>query len=262
MSKVVSRAPLYIQLRERLRAKIRRGEYAPGTAIPSESRLAETYGLHRLSVRNAVDSLADEGLLKSIRGKGVFVCGPKERKKIAASHGYRHSLKAEGAAAQTRILMKAVREAGPLYARWLQLDSDERVWFIRRIISIDGPALALEDIVLPYQRVPNLAETDLQLFPLLSVLEWNHISPQEGEQVLRITRLEPALAKLIGISPDQPVQEFSFLLRDEEGKPFEYSRCFIRSERTEFIVHYAGSQPDSTQHMEAKADGSSVSIGS
>ena len=63
MSKVVSRAPLYIQLRERLRAKIRRGEYAPGTAIPSESRLAETYGLHRLSVRNAVDSLADEGLL-------------------------------------------------------------------------------------------------------------------------------------------------------------------------------------------------------
>ena len=122
--------------------------------------------------------------------------------------------------------------------------------------------LALEDIVLPYQRVPNLAETDLQLFPLLSVLEWNHISPQEGEQVLRITRLEPALAKLIGISPDQPVQEFSFLLRDEEGKPFEYSRCFIRSERTEFIVHYAGSQPDSTQHMEAKADGSSISIGS
>lgn len=82
MSKVVSRAPLYIQLRERLRAKIRRGEYAPGTAIPSESRLAETYGLHRLSVRNAVDSLADEGLLKSIRGKGVFVCGPKERKKL------------------------------------------------------------------------------------------------------------------------------------------------------------------------------------
>jgi hypothetical protein len=58
------------------------------------------------------------------------------------------------------------------------------------------------------------------------------------------------------------VQEFSFLLRDEEGKPFEYSRCFIRSERTELIVHYAGSQPDSTQHMEAKADGSSVSIGS
>ena len=249
MSKAVSRAPLYIQLRERLRAKIRRGEYAPGTAIPSESRLAETYGLHRLSVRNAVDSLADEGLLKSIRGKGVFVCGPKERKKIAASHGYRHSL-------------KVVRQAGPLYARWLQMDAQEPVWFIRRIISMDGTDLALEDIVLPYEGIPLLGETDLQLFPLHRVLEWNHISPYDGEQVLRVTNLEPALAKLIGIPHDQPVQEFSFLLRDEEGKPFEYSRCFIRSERTEFIVHYAGSQPDSTQHMEAKADGSSVSIGS
>lgn len=262
MSKAVSRAPLYIQLRELLRAKIRKGEYAPGTAIPSESRLAEAYGLHRLSVRNAVDSLADEGLLKSIRGKGVFVCGPKEQKTIAASHGYRHSLKAEGTAAQTRILMKAIRDAGPLYAKRLQLDSGERVWFIRRIISIDGTALALEDIVLPFQRVPNLGETDLQLFPLHSVLEWNHISPQDGEQVLRVTRLEPALAKLIGISPDQPVQEFNFLLRDEEGKPFEYSRCYIRSECTEFIVHYAASKLGKALHMEAKTEGSSVSIGS
>lgn len=43
-------SPLHTQLREVIRAKIDEGEYPPGTCIPSESQLSETYGLNRLSV--------------------------------------------------------------------------------------------------------------------------------------------------------------------------------------------------------------------
>ena len=43
-------SPLYLQLRELIRSKIENGEYPPGTAIPSVGTLAETYGIHRLSV--------------------------------------------------------------------------------------------------------------------------------------------------------------------------------------------------------------------
>ena len=70
--------PLYLQLREEVRRKIENGEYAPGTAIPSEKQLADTHGMHRLSVRNALKALIREGLLKSIQGKGIYVCGSKK----------------------------------------------------------------------------------------------------------------------------------------------------------------------------------------
>ena len=50
-------SPLYLQLRELIRSKIENGEYPPGTAIPSVGTLAETYGIHRLSVRSAVSAL-------------------------------------------------------------------------------------------------------------------------------------------------------------------------------------------------------------
>ena len=50
MNELNYRSPLYIQLREVIRSKIEDGEYLPGTAIPSENQLAETYGLNRLSV--------------------------------------------------------------------------------------------------------------------------------------------------------------------------------------------------------------------
>ena len=66
MNVVNYKSPLYIQLREVIRSKIEDGEYAPGTAIPSENQLAELYGLNRLSVRSALSALEYEGLLKSV----------------------------------------------------------------------------------------------------------------------------------------------------------------------------------------------------
>ena len=63
MNEVSYKSPLYIQLREVIRSKIEDGEYPPGTAIPSENQLAETYSLNRLSVRSAMDALENEGLI-------------------------------------------------------------------------------------------------------------------------------------------------------------------------------------------------------
>ena len=71
--KLSYRTPIYLQLREIIRNRIEEGEYLPGTAIPSENKLAETYGINRLTVRNAVDALVNEGILRRVQGKGVFV---------------------------------------------------------------------------------------------------------------------------------------------------------------------------------------------
>ena len=75
--KLSYRTPIYLQLREIIRNRIEEGEYLPGTAIPSENKLAETYGINRLTVRNAVDTLVNEGVLQRVQGKGVFVVGDK-----------------------------------------------------------------------------------------------------------------------------------------------------------------------------------------
>lgn len=62
-------SPLYLQLRELIRGKIEGGEYPPGTAIPSVGTLAETYGIHRLSVRSAISALIGEGALEERSGQ-------------------------------------------------------------------------------------------------------------------------------------------------------------------------------------------------
>ncbi len=47
-------SPIYLQLREVIRNKIEDGEYLPGMSIPSENDLADTYGINRMTVRNAI----------------------------------------------------------------------------------------------------------------------------------------------------------------------------------------------------------------
>ena len=238
MSELNYRSPLYIQLREVIRSKIEDGEYLPGTAIPSENQLAETYGLNRLSVRSALEN---EGLLKSVQGKGVFVQGPKTQRDLETLGGYRHTMQERGKDAATKVLVKAVRSAGPLYARLLQLDPEDRVWFIRRIDFSEGEPVALEEIYIPYALCPWLEGIDTGLFSLYDALQWNGIQLSVGHQTLRITRLEPAMARLIELNPRQAVMEFSYSVQDTLGRIVEFSRSYIRGDRVEFSVHYSNS---------------------
>ena len=91
MREISYKSPLYIQLREVIRSKIEE-EYLPGTAIPSENQLMETYGLNRVSVRSALAALEFEGLLKSVQGKGVFVAGPKAKRIMESLGGFHNPL--------------------------------------------------------------------------------------------------------------------------------------------------------------------------
>lgn len=113
MSNTNYKSPLYIQLREVIRNKIEDGEYPAGTAIPSEAQLAETYGLNPLSVRSALSALKYEGLLRSVQGKGVFVNGPKAERDLDTLGGYRQTMDERSIEAHTRVLIKALRKAGP-----------------------------------------------------------------------------------------------------------------------------------------------------
>jgi DNA-binding GntR family transcriptional regulator len=68
-----SGTPVYRQLADIIAAKIAAGELQPDRPIPAETRLAEEYGVARLTARRAVRDLRERGLVVTVRGKGSFV---------------------------------------------------------------------------------------------------------------------------------------------------------------------------------------------
>lgn len=239
MSNANFKSPLYIQLREVIRNKIEDGEYPVGTAIPSESQLAETYGLNPLSVRSALAALKYEGLLRSIQGKGVFVNGPKAERDLESLGGYRQTMDERSIDAHTRVLIKALRPAGPYYSRMLDLAEDEQVWFTRRIDYMNQEPVALEEIYIPEKLLPSYGDVDIELFSIYDIFIWNDLRPTDADQTLRVVFLEPSRAKLIDLTSDEAVMELSNLTRDARGRKIEFARNYVRADKIEFVAHYA-----------------------
>lgn len=234
------RSPLYLQLREVIRSKIESGEYPPGTCIPSESTLSKIYGIHRLSVRSAISALEYEGLLKSVQGKGVFVIGGKDERDLETIGGFKQTMQMLGRTPSTKIVTKALRAAGPHYARLLGLEPEAMVNYIKRVCYSDAEAYSLEEIYIPQSVVRTLPDIDLNLFSIYEIYEFYGIQVTRVEESLEVALLDPMEARLLDIDPASAVLKFQSVSYDQNARIIEYARTYTRGDRCSFNVRYHG----------------------
>src|SRR5579863_5573381 len=78
-----SRVPLYVQLRDQIRALVHGGDLRPGERIPASRELAAQLGVHRTTVANAYAELESEGLISGHVGRGTFIRGESVIRKIS-----------------------------------------------------------------------------------------------------------------------------------------------------------------------------------
>ena len=231
-------SPLYLQVRKAIRDQIDSGELLPGMRIPSESELAEYYGIHRLTVRNAISVLSKEGLLKSAKGKGVFVVGPKMERDLDTLGGFTQTMKAKGAQPSTKVLIKAIRQAGQQYAMIFQMDPEDELYYIKRICFADGEPVSLEEIYIPAALIPNFEELDLAVFSIYEIYEFYGVQLIRADQTLDLTTLAHKDAKKLGIAPSDSVMLFSCTSYDEKDRIIEFSRTYTRGDKSDFTVRF------------------------
>lgn len=232
------KSPLYLQLRELLRNKIENGEYPPGTAIPSVGRLAETYGIHRLSVRSAVSALVGEGLLKAVQGKGIFVVGEKLEQDLETVGGFKLNMLDKQKKTDTRVLVKTLRAAGIVYGSLLGCPSDAEIYYIKQASYVDDEPVSLEETYIPEALVPNLKDIDLGVFSLYEAYKFYGIQVVRGEQSLEITELDPADARLLNMDTKRGVLAFQCVSYDDRDRVVEFTRTYTRGDRCTFNVRY------------------------
>lgn len=70
--------PIYVQAAGVLRGRIKDGTYPPNRAMPSIPALAQELGIAKATMGKALDLLKDEGLIRSVVGRGTFVVPQSE----------------------------------------------------------------------------------------------------------------------------------------------------------------------------------------
>lgn len=238
MSEITANSPIYLQLREVIRTKIEEGEYPQGTAIPSENTFASLYGINRLTVRNAIEALVNEGLLKTVQGKGVFVVGEKLERDLDTLGGFTQTMKGKNRKPKTKILQKSMRSAGADLASKLEISSEDDVYYIKRVCYSDDEPFSLEEIFIPYNVVPKLEGIDLSVFGIYEIYEFYGIRLKEAKQTLDMGTLNQKDARMLGIDDSDSVFFFQCISKDINGKTIEFAKTYTRADKCDFSVNF------------------------
>ncbi len=230
--------PIYLQLREIIRSKIEENDYPPGTAIPSENELADTYEINRLTVRSAIDALVNEGLLKRIQGKGVYVMSGKVSRDLETLSGFSQTIREKNATPSTKILAKTVRTAGSKYAKIFGVSPSSKLYYVKRISYYNGEPMGLEEIYIPFDIVPKLSGIDLSVFSLYEIYGFYNIDIKRATETLDLVRLDANESRVLGIDGDSTVMLFTSVTYDAKGRAVEYARNYVLGNKCEFTVNF------------------------
>ncbi|MFF4097438.1 GntR family transcriptional regulator [Streptomyces sp. NPDC001834] len=137
-----SPVPLYYQLARQLEAAVEQGRLAPGSLLGNEIDLASRLGLSRPTVRQAVQSLVDKGIMVRRRGVGTQVVHSRVPRRLEPSSLY-DDLEAAGGHPTTRVLRNTVEPADPGVADILGVAEGSDVHLLERIRYADDEPLAL-----------------------------------------------------------------------------------------------------------------------
>ena len=100
--------PLYAQVARDLAGQLRAGTMAPGRRLPAEPVLARAYGVNRLTVREALTSLARQGLVRRVQGVGSFVADAPVRHRVEAGQAsIADALRGQGVVVREELLEAA-----------------------------------------------------------------------------------------------------------------------------------------------------------
>ncbi|NBO64649.1 MAG: GntR family transcriptional regulator [Acidobacteria bacterium] len=223
--------PLYHQIEQALRRQIKEGVLIPGSAI-SERELSEQLGVSRMTARQALSALRDEGLIYTARGRGTFVAEPKLDVHTRQLHGFSEDMRRRGLTPTSRVLGFRRSAATEVVREKLDLGQLEEVYEIERLRLADGAPMAWEVCQVPVGLGIEIGPADLEQGSLYQLLEESGgIRLHEAYELLEAASATMREAELLRISHRSPVLIVERTVRDIEHRPIEYVRSVYRGDR-------------------------------
>jgi GntR family transcriptional regulator len=236
---------LYHQLKEELRRFIESGQFAPHTALPSEPELVASYHVSRATVRQALNELAQEGLLYREHGRGTFVRERRVPPAISEITSLSEEIRRRGKQpGGLFIASELIRGSLELRTR-LQLAEEEQIMRLERVRSVDGVPCAHEVDYLPYPRASGIYQQAKQVASgsLYAHMRAEGLIPSLAERTITGTAATSREAALLQATEGEAGLRVLCTTYDSTGSPIASSEAFFLGDRFAFSVTLPVAQP-------------------
>jgi GntR family transcriptional regulator len=225
--------PLYFRLKTLLNRGIESLAHPPGSRLPSERRLAEIYGVSRVPVRQALDSMRREGAVRRARGRrgGTFVLAGRERGPLPPSGSF-ESLFSMRHVRRVEILAHDRRLGSEEICAALGLSTGSLVAYNeRRLVGVDGP-IAHVRAFMPLEVGARVRRRDLQRRLLQDILlTTSGIKATGMRDEIRACLADSWAAQTLDVRLGYPLLDVRRALLGPGGAPLHYSLILIANER-------------------------------
>ena len=229
--------PLYYQIKTRLLESIETGQLKPGDRVPSERELTTHFNVSRMTARQALTELENQGYLYRLQGKGTFVATPKLDQPLAGLTSFTEDMRRRGLEPGAQVLSAEEVPAGRKAARALGLSETALVFRLERLRLAGGDPMALEIAHVPAALVPGLAEEGALERSLYGLLRERYgIRLVRATQSLEAVAANEYEAQVLHVKEGTPLLLLERVSRDEQDRPVEFVRSLYRGDRYRFIT--------------------------
>jgi GntR family transcriptional regulator len=201
--------------------------------------LAAFYGIGRPTVRQALETLVQKGLVTRRRGSGTYVRRPRQEIDLFSLDGTSASFRKKGVAVHTRMVaslrLEQVQEPD-------DNPFDQRsAYFLSRLTLVDGQPVLVEEIFLDNELFPGLDRIHLDGRSLSAIArEQYYLQPNGGKQNFRIGHADQTKADMLQIDPGTPVLVVHRFLNFPQMNSGVFARLWCRTDRFVFSQHLGG----------------------
>lgn len=234
----VARRIRYQEIADVLRNRAR--EAAPGSLLPSEAELSREFGASRVTVRRALDTVRDEGLIAARQGFGWFVATEPLRQSLERLGTIEAQLETSGRVARRQVLEFEVT-AAPRHVR--DVLGAERVLRVKRLNLADGEPFAVVTVWCPASLARGLTLADVERQPFYELLD---VELRGATQTIGADAAEAADAALLAVPVGAPLLTCRRVTTDVEGRPVLMSEHRFAAHRTELVVALPNDEPTIT----------------
>jgi GntR family transcriptional regulator len=225
-----SPVPLYFQLKQLLMGKIQGGDWTPGTLIPSELELQETYSLSRTTVRQTLSELVNEGYLTRQRGRGTFITQPKIAYDPSRGIQINEYMDEYGVEMGWRVLEQGWVNAAQHVADALNVRAGTRVFCLQRLRLAGQEVIGYHLAYTPERIAARINSTHVATGDSLHYLN-GVIKEVRIERTLEATLAHDRDRKLLSVERNSPILQMDGVVMDNDGAVLEYLYARFRGDR-------------------------------
>jgi len=232
--------PRYYQIKQVIKKWIINDEIGMREKIPSENELSAQFKVSRLTVRQALSQLIQEGFLISKRGDGTYVT---DNAKLINSYnlefsGFMDDLFYQISRSKTKHVEIIRKKLTKLTREKLELsDKANEIFQIKRVRFIDDNSFAHTVNYLPLDIGKHITKKDLLKKPLLKIMEQDlGIRFTEAFQTIEASFADQELAKKLGVPTGSPILFVERIMYTKRHKPVELVQSSYRGDLYKYIV--------------------------